>query len=250
MGRAATALSADRLLLPQGDNAVFWYRKVLELDSANEAARKGLATVAKRYLVLTEGALEDDRLEEAAAYISQMKAIDPGVAGLGALSERLVLYQQQRERNRISARQVQEMQNLLAEAQAAFDRGDLMSPPGNSAYDLYKDVLRMDPEQQDARQGLSKLGTRLVDSAREAMLAGAYERASAYLGDAQQIDPQSPSVLTLLPELASKVRDKVLDAIVEKRLADAENLLQVARRLEPDHPQVSRLQLQLNVAKG
>ena len=249
IGRAAAALAADRLALPQDDSAVFWNRKVLDLDPANETARKGLSTVARRYLALTEQALEDDRLEVAAGYISQIRAIDPGL-GVAKLNKRLALYQQQRERNRISAQQVQEIEGLLAEAQSALDQGDLVSPPGSSAYDRFKDVLRMDPQQQEALQGLGRLSARLAEKSRQAMLEGAYQGAAEYLGDAQQIDPQNSLVLTLVSELASSVRSKVLEAIADQRLADAESLLQIARSLEPNHPQMSRLQLQLSVAKG
>ena len=248
--RAARALSADRLSSPENDNAVYWYRQVLASNPGNAAASRGMTAVARRYLALTEQALEDDRLEVAAGYIKQIRAIDPGLGGLGAVDKRLALYQQQRERNQASALKVEEIKDLLAEAQVAFDKGDLMAPPGNSAYDRYKDVLRLDPNQQGAREGLRRLSDSLAENARRAMLAGDFERAGNFLGDAQQIDPQNAPVMALTPELASAVRDKVLEAITEKRLGDAETLLAIARRLEPDHPQVSRLQLQLSVARG
>ena len=55
--KAQLAFTSDRLVLPQDDNAVYYYQQVLRFSSNNLAAHQGLHRVGERYVVLVEKAL-------------------------------------------------------------------------------------------------------------------------------------------------------------------------------------------------
>lgn len=56
----------------------------------------------------------------------------------------------------------------LAKAQAALDSGNLVSGENNARY-LYEGVLRIDPDHQQARQGLQRVGEAVLEQARLAL---------------------------------------------------------------------------------
>lgn len=55
---AQNALENDRLSSPAKNNAVYYFRKILELDKSNKLAVSGLESVNKRYLTLIDAAYE------------------------------------------------------------------------------------------------------------------------------------------------------------------------------------------------
>jgi hypothetical protein len=67
--RAATALAANRLLEPSGDNALELYLQVLARNPADAAARAGIAEIHERLYARAESALLEERLDQAALAI-------------------------------------------------------------------------------------------------------------------------------------------------------------------------------------
>ena len=67
--QAATALAANRLTEPSGDNALELYLRELALDPASVAARAGLAEIHERLCARAQEALLEERLDVAAAAI-------------------------------------------------------------------------------------------------------------------------------------------------------------------------------------
>jgi hypothetical protein len=246
---AESALAADRLGTPESDNAIGHFRAVLGLDAENARARDGLSRVAKRYLALTELALEDDRLQQAAAYIAAIDSLQPTLPGLDRARRRLALYSEQRQRNTLTPEQEGQAQVLVLQARTAFERDELLAPPGQSAYDLYKAALRLNPGQAEAISGLRQVSVALVERSRNSLRGGDMELAYSWLGDARETDPQNPLLTALISELGSGLRRAALRAIDESRLDEAESLLAKASDLEPEHPDLAQLQLRLNIAR-
>lgn len=89
--RLATArvrLVADRLLKPEGDSAVSHFEAVLELDSGNMEAARGLEEVAARYGVLAGQALDRRETERAGTLIRNLAELSPDHEGLAGLRAR------------------------------------------------------------------------------------------------------------------------------------------------------------------
>ncbi len=71
---AEKAYKSDRLMLPENNNAYYYYQKALELDPANEKALEGIQQLAGRYATLAEKAKSRTKREN---YIERGLTIDP-----------------------------------------------------------------------------------------------------------------------------------------------------------------------------
>lgn len=85
LDRAEQRFELDQLNNPPGDNAVFYYRLVLEREQDNRQARQGLDRVAARYAELARAAREEGNFRKALEYVERGLAIRPDDADLLAL---------------------------------------------------------------------------------------------------------------------------------------------------------------------
>jgi hypothetical protein len=70
------ALQTDRLSLPKQDSAVFYFRRVLDVDPANHEAKIGLNAVVKRYLQLAEIAHGNGDDKKANSWIKRAEEVN------------------------------------------------------------------------------------------------------------------------------------------------------------------------------
>jgi serine/threonine-protein kinase PpkA len=84
---AEQRFAASKYLTPANDNAVMYYRRVLELDADNEAARQGLIRVAERYEELARASFAAGRYDRGMALIDKGLAVVPEHAGLLQLKQ-------------------------------------------------------------------------------------------------------------------------------------------------------------------
>lgn len=99
LARAEQSIAEQRLLQPEGDNAVHYYRQVLEWAPGNQAALDGLQRVAMLYRDLAKAAYRRGNFPEALDVIERGLEVQPDHAELLAMRA--------------------EHQELLAEARAA-----------------------------------------------------------------------------------------------------------------------------------
>lgn len=76
--QADKALSDDRLLTPEDDNAYERYQAVLYLDPNNDRARTGLQAIVLRYLDLARSAARRGALAPAREMLERAQLVDPG----------------------------------------------------------------------------------------------------------------------------------------------------------------------------
>ena len=89
LDEAETNFAIDRLTRPSGDNAAARFRRVLSLDPANQAARRGLRRVAERYVVLIEAAIEDGAIKRARELASSLASVSPEHPRLPYFNQRI-----------------------------------------------------------------------------------------------------------------------------------------------------------------
>lgn len=87
-----------------------------------------------------------------------------------------------------------DVEPLLEQARLAFEAHRLTAPPQNSAFALYQEVLRHDPENDGARRGLEKIVESYVRFALEAVDRYQYARARSMLARARLVDPHHPAI--------------------------------------------------------
>lgn len=86
------ALADYRLTVPAGDNALHYYRQVLERDPHNARAARGLDAIAERYVTLAEERTAQGDHETARQYVERGLEVRPFHVSLVLMRERMRLY--------------------------------------------------------------------------------------------------------------------------------------------------------------
>lgn len=85
---AEQRLTEDKLTVPSDDSAYYYYRSVLELDSANEAAKKGMNKIASRYKTLAQESFANGQRRKGIEYVNKGLTITPDHPYLLSLKSR------------------------------------------------------------------------------------------------------------------------------------------------------------------
>lgn len=228
---AATQLLNNRLTKPRGNNALATYRKIIEIDNANEVAIQGQQMIAQRLLANAQSAAFAGNGIAATEFLEQVREIDPALAGIGE-TEKIASQRQKLVKDR-------SIQALLAAASMALQRGDLITPEGKSAMDLFEQVLVEDPKSEAAIRGKALVSDGLIDRGRNLIASQEFDQAEVSLTQAESAGANSATVDGLRAELA-----------FQRRLADARNgqfdavysisSLKIVRQTTPDYPRKAK----------
>ncbi|WP_149195580.1 hypothetical protein [Luteimonas suaedae] len=153
-------LEANRL-----ESAEQRYRQLLDIDAEAPDARAGLVQVGVALARRAERLASDFRFADADAALVRARVLAPEHAAVRAATQRI-------ERSRRlkaqlepapSRQRQQRVAVLLREAAAAEQRGELLAPPGDSAYDKLRAARAIAPDDARVRQA----GDRLLPFARD-----------------------------------------------------------------------------------
>lgn len=149
----------------------------------------------------------------------------------------------------------------LALAKDAFDQNKFIEPQGESALDLYRSALALDPNSQAAKDGIRSVVDKILERAEAALLAERLEEAIRTIETARDIDSAHPRLafldtqvarererlkLSQAQEVGNRVRQLInaaTDRMGNGRLllpnnGSARDALLEARRLDPTDPTV------------
>jgi TonB family protein len=117
----------------------------------------------------------------------------------------------------------QRLQDQLKQAEAALQRGELASPPGKSAVDLFRGALELDPANTLAKAGLVRVADRLLAAAERAITAGNAEDARKMVDVAETLTPATARGAFLMMQIEMEQERAALTA---KRDNDAQDTLE------------------------
>lgn len=160
-GRGDAALRRGRL-----ERALREYDAVLAANPEHAEAARGRVAVAEAYARRSERYAADFRFGPAAAALRQASEIAPHAAAVAAAQARIDRARASHLRSRgaaPSATARRRVDSLLREAAAAEARGDLITPPGESAFDRLRVAREIAPEDARVQRALA----RLLPAARE-----------------------------------------------------------------------------------
>jgi tetratricopeptide (TPR) repeat protein len=101
------------------------------------------------------------------------------------------------------------MADMLYEARVAYDNNQLMTPPGRSAYDRYREVLNFEPGNAVAQQGLVDIVLRYIELAQIEITQGEYDNAASLLERGARVLPDRPELADARSRLAVARQNKV-----------------------------------------
>ena len=151
----------------------------------------------------------------------------------------------------------------IALAKEAFAQGKFLEPAGESALDLYRSALALDPNSEDAKAGIRSVVDKVLERAEAALTAERLEESIRNIETARDIDASHPRLafldtqigrererlkLSQAQEVGNRVRQLVKvanDRMGSGRLItpannSARDALLEARRLDPTEPTVAQ----------
>lgn len=153
--RADRHLQRGQLARATGD-----YRRLLALSADDEAAVRGLSAVAVGHAARAERLAADFKFAEAEAELKAARTLAPEAAEVRDAGRHVAVSRRSSERlaPTVSAPgRDRRVGRLLAEAAAAEARGDLLTPPGDSAFDKLRAARALAPNAAAVRQASDRL---------------------------------------------------------------------------------------------
>lgn len=240
-------LRAGKISGAGDDNAEAQFKAALKADPGNVTAQAGLGQVAEALVVQANAAIDAGHIRDAKALLDQAAALAPKSADLAAARSRLAAggNTQVAAASSVpapppltpdeSAKVVQ----LVARAQIAARKGDIMLPPGNSAYDLYRAALGIDGNDPDAQAGLRALPEVTRAQFRQALHQDNLDHAYDMLATLEQLDPGDPATPSMRHDLGSAWLDRADHYVGLGEVGAARAALREAQRLVPEDPRIS-----------
>ncbi|WP_043692750.1 hypothetical protein [Luteibacter sp. 9133] len=251
------AMRAGRFTGDGDDTALARFNAALAADPDNAGAKAGLGQVAQALIVQANAALDSNDDAQAARLLDQATKLAPKSAELAAARARLgggdghaaagvppVAGAQAGDDNApeaslaVSPEQKAKVADLVRRAQAAASRGDIMDPPGDSAYDLYRNALAIDGNDPTARAGLQGLPAQVEKQMQQAVAAGNVKRAEDLYGTLSDLAPGDASQGEMRHRLGSALIDNALQRASSGDRQGAFQSLDHARRYVPDDPRL------------
>ena len=256
--QAQDALRAGHISGSGDDTALAHYRAALAIDPDNAQARAGLGDVAQALTVQANAALDVGDTAQAAALLDQATSLAPKSADLAAARARLRSVSARSPAapaaadalptvvpTVLSPQQSAAVQQLVQRAQQATRNGDIMMPPGDCAYDLYRSALAIDGNNAAALHGLQGLPGQVEQQFNRALGAGKLAQAGDMLANLAELSPGDPAQATLGNRLAGAWLDQAEQQLASGDRDAARQSLEQARKLAPNHPRVIDLTAQL-----
>jgi hypothetical protein len=243
--RGDEALREGRL-----SDAIGAYRRVLAGDPAHAEALDGLDLAGRAALDQARSAVANSDPTRAAELLALARRAEADAdeiarldSGLADLNERLAAVL---ARSELDADQLVRRDELLGRARAAEARGDLVEPAGDSAYDLYRQVLTIDPMDDAARAAVAALPRRAQTLIVHHAELGQLDQATSALQALQAMAPLDPALPELKRQIASAWLERGVAAARSGAIGDARHALDRARELAPAHPGVAALSRELS----
>lgn len=145
----------------------------------------------------------------------------------------------------LTPQQSAELSRTLLRADSAARQGNLMLPPGESAYDLYRQALAIDGNNVTARNGLENLPNIAIGQFNQALTNGNLSVANSRLADLGDLSPGNTNQGVLRQRLASAWMDQAEQQLQSGDRAGAAQSLDSARKLMPGNPRLATLMARL-----
>jgi hypothetical protein len=114
--------------------------------------------------------------------------------------------------------------DMLYAAKSAYDNNRLMLPAGNNAYEMYQQVLQLDPGNAVAVQGIQEIALRYVSLASAAINQGKYDEAEGLLARASRLGSDQPELAAVRAQLEQARQNKVEVHQLNPAALSAQNL--------------------------
>jgi len=218
------------------DDALNNYLAALAAMPDDAAAERGLMHVANTYAQRSERYAADFRFDDAEAALRDARAISLQAPGVAQAEQRLQQARQTQQRygqREPTAQRTRRIDQLLSDASQAEARGDLLTPPGESAYDKLRAAQALAPQDPRVRGAMARLLPAARQCFEDELRGNRLRRARECLDARAALEGESAVLRDARRRLAQRwiaVGDERLGA---GELGAAQAALSAARELDP-----------------
>ena len=199
--KARVYMAANALAKPDGANALEEFLAASRYDANDPAVHQGLQEIARNFYDKAKTAQSENKLADAVQYVAS------GLQAVATDTELLKLKQEVET----GITQQQQLTRMLQDADAMMRKNQVIDPASANAYRLYHAVLRQDPRNQAARNGLHQVELWLVSQTEALYSKQEYLPARELLKRAQEYFPESKTFIPLQVKI-----DTAIDATYPK----------------------------------
>jgi tetratricopeptide (TPR) repeat protein len=236
------------------DAAVATWRRVLAQDPANLRSHTGLRAAGEALVRDANRAASDFDFAGAQAALAKARSLSPELPSLRAAE----LHMQQARAMRSGMGPIgtrgaidkTRIDDLLAAADHAIARDELVDPPGDSAFDKLHAASALAPGDPRVLAANRRFVATVVACAQREMTDNRLARASACLDALITIQPTYASLPSLRTSLAKHWLAYADERIGAGEIDTAEHAIASAKRLTPDDPAIAAMQARAQQARG
>lgn len=243
--RAARLFADGAVAPPSEPNALSLYQSVLVRDPLNVPAKQGLSRIGNALLAQARAKIADKELDAADKLVRRAEALAPAASELRTTKLEL---REARERRDIANNprpvgpaEQQRMAETLSRARDYARNGDLFGEPGQNAIDAYNNVLRIDPNNAEARAGLAALPARAKELFEQAMTGNRLNAAYEYFDALRELASNDADIGPMRERLVRAFVDKAKAMNAAGKSDEARRAAAKARELAPNSPATAEL---------
>lgn len=211
LNKAQRQFQSHQITTPTGDNAYETYLEVLTIDARNQRAKEGLQKITDYYEALAKTKQDAGELRRGLAMVGVGLKVDTNHSGLLALKEEITSALKSRMLKK------QRLEQLLAAAQARLDAGQYTRPKGNSAYEIYQQILQLDPHNLPALEGLHSIADYYEDLAQEKLQEGDLQQGLSIVEEGLRIRSKHKGLLLMQTKLTHQLKPEYKEKSIKKK---------------------------------
>jgi serine/threonine-protein kinase PpkA len=228
------------------DGAIALFQTALKREPTNARAKNGLRRISQGLVAQANTALEDKNVALAERLLQQAETITADLPESRATRSHLREVREQQDiaskHSDLSPSDEARIDQLLGEADKALATGNLIIPPGDSAYDKFRAVLRIDGNNPKAFDGLNRIPARAKDLFEQSIKEGTPNKARSYIDAIANVDPGNSNVLTMRERLANVFLDQAESRAGQNMRAEAMRAINAARELSPNNSRLPAIE--------
>lgn len=196
LAEAETDINQGRKLTPQYNNAAYRYLQVLNLDPDNKTATSNLDKLVNEQVKLIRKNLDKNQFDQAEENTDLLIALVPdsreAISIKGEVTTSIIANRKKGEST---------LASLLDQADNYYDQHRFLYPKDKNAHDLYRQVLKLDPDNQQAQRGIQNIIAYYQDAAETQIANKKFDKAKRIINNIAKIDAGSPVVRGLRNKL-------------------------------------------------
>ncbi len=201
LNKADKKLNENEYTKPENDNAFYYYLQVLALEPNNQAAEKGINNIEEQLNKEANTAYKNKQYNKSLDYLAQLKLINPESTNAKSLE------------NKINKEQSRESQivSWLKKATTQKNNNYYTSPKNNNAFNSYNKILKLEPKNKQALDGLKNIQWHYKTQFNQHIAASRLNKAEDVISIMEEVSAPSSTIKQMQKTLKNS-RQNVSDA--------------------------------------